>query len=252
MLLSANLNDTGPTLQLAGQLAAGIRDPKSDRATRILLGVALANTAANLKASEPALELAQHLEREIRDPTIDPFTRGGLALAIPPLVANLKDSALAREFAQQLLRDVRDAKADHDERASLAPSITALSGNSDFAASFQGVAQMALSLVRAENRVGLEIPCETLARPARRSDLGIIVELLQWPQCASSKQTDGILRVAELKVFGSVNETQRHFGDLNGFLIWAGAQSKTGRPDLNLDKKPPNPFGMFWGNRPDW
>jgi hypothetical protein len=161
-----------------------------------------------------------------------------LARALAALSANLKDSGPALEFAQQLAKDIRDPKTYDSTRADLASALAALSGLVGSPIAFQDLSRITLSAERGDKRAN----CGSLAEASRPGDLWTIIDLLQWPQCAGDQDTLAILEVAEKRVFGQVPGSGGGFRDLDAFINWAENEHKSGRQDLDLTRKPPNPF----------
>jgi hypothetical protein len=171
--------------------------------------------------------------------------RKSLAPALAALSANVKNSG-ALELARELTRDLRDTKTDSSVATALAPSLAVLSGNIASRES-DSIADTALQTVRGDK----EVDCGSLAMASRASDLRVIIELLQWPQCASDKETADILRVAENRAVGGAPGSPHQFESLGLFIDWAESENQKGRRDLDLGRRPPNPFSS-WRDLINW
>jgi hypothetical protein len=244
--LSANLQDLAtPAEDIARTLEVAIGDGKGGDA----LGAAkaLAGMSTFQKNWAPAHVVAQRLAAKIRDDTErnDYSNHARIAQVLAPLTPYLRDSKLASDLAGRLANDM-EQNPDSRELPELAYGLAALTGTIEETSTFREMADLALSSVRDDRQAD----CGALAQASRPSDMHTIVELLQWPQCASIEATSAILKVAELRAFGADTNAKpdQRFGNLNSFVKWAEEQNKRGRADLDLNRVPPNPFGTKWLN----
>ena len=220
--LAASLEERAThALEFAGQLVKKIRDVKELRT--VSSAKALAGLSTAPKNSAPAHELARELASKIRDDK-DYRNRGDLAQKLAPLMPYLKDNTLTHDAASQLAADIRKLDADNPLKKVLAESSVAITGNIEEKTTFNEMAGLALSVVRGDPQAD----CGVLALASRPSDLHVIVELLQWPQCASADQTAAVLKVAGERVSDSSGGAKgsRMFGNLNSFLEWVQEQTK--------------------------
>lgn len=239
--LSADLGDPSPAALLAPLLARDIGSPAAS-STTLRLTRSLARVRPKLQDPSSAEDAARKIARMIKDdPKIGLDVRVDLAVALAALSENARDTGPAREAARDLARRAAESGLDAHMRWRLAEGIAALSGSIKPDSEAVEMASVALN----DSRDQKSVRCDALAEAARRNDLRVVIDLLQWPQCASDVNTDAILLVAERKSFGRA-EKNRKFPNLNAFLSWAAAERSKGRTDLDLNRKPPNPFGNFW------